>query len=167
MGANGDPGVRRAARLADTWFINPHARLSTLKRQIDLYRQTLAECGKPWPEDRPIMREIYVASSREAAHKAARPLLEAKYRTYQDWGQAKAMPKEDSDLGMDFEALAADRFFIGTPQDVAEQIAAASRILGVNHFVFGQKPGATHAAAMDEMRLLAEAVIPATLNALG
>ena len=166
MGANGDPGVRRAARLADTWFINPHARLSTLKRQIDLYRQTLDELGKPWPDDRPIMREIYVARTRAAASAAARPLLEDKYRTYQDWGQAKAMPKEDSDLGMDFEALAADRFFIGAPDDVANQIADASRALGVNHFVFGQKPGATHAAAMDEMHLLAEDVIPRTLEKL-
>jgi len=167
MGANGDAGVRRAARWADTWFINPHARLSTLARQIDLYRKALSEFGKPWPQDLPIMREIYVATSREKAMTAARPLLEAKYRTYQDWGQAKAMPKEDSDLGLDFDTLVADRFFIGTPDDVAGQIADAARNLGVNHFVFGQKPGAAHGDSMAEMRLLAEDVIPRVRAAVG
>lgn len=167
MGANGDAGVRRAARLADTWFINPHARLSTLARQIDLYRQALSEFGKPWPQDLPIMREIYVATSHEKAMAAARPLLEAKYRTYQDWGQAKAMPKEDSNLGLDFNTLAADRFFIGTPDDVAGQIAGAARNLGVNHFVFGQKPGAAHADSIAEMHLLAEDVIPRVMAAVG
>lgn len=167
MGANGDAGVRRAARLADTWFINPHARLDTLGRQCDLYRRALAELGKPWPGDLPIMREVYVARSHEAARAAARPLLEAKYRAYQAWGQARAMPKEDSDLGQEFDALAEDRFFIGTPDDVAAQIVDAARMLGVNHFVLGQKPGAAHGAAVEEMHLIAEEVIPRARKALG
>ncbi|RPJ19677.1 MAG: LLM class flavin-dependent oxidoreductase, partial [Planctomycetaceae bacterium] len=60
MGADSDPAVMRAARLADTWYINPHAKLETLERQMGLYRQTLADLGKPFPREIPIRRELFV-----------------------------------------------------------------------------------------------------------
>ena len=38
MGANVDNAVKRAARLADCWYLNPHQKLETLRRQMDIYR---------------------------------------------------------------------------------------------------------------------------------
>jgi CelD/BcsL family acetyltransferase involved in cellulose biosynthesis len=31
MAANNDPAVKRAARMADAWFINPHATIDTIR----------------------------------------------------------------------------------------------------------------------------------------
>src|SRR5215475_10042831 len=38
IAANNDNAIRRAARLAETWFINPHATTATIKRQLDVFR---------------------------------------------------------------------------------------------------------------------------------
>src|SRR4051812_20640204 len=46
IGANADVGIRRAARMADTWFINPHNKIDTIAGQIDVYRRALDDCGK-------------------------------------------------------------------------------------------------------------------------
>ena len=96
MGADSDPAVRRAARLADTWYINPHAKLETLERQMALYRETLAERGKPFPREIPIRRELFVAKDRDTALRTCMPYLERKYQTYVSWGQSGALPQEDT-----------------------------------------------------------------------
>lgn len=67
MGADSDAAVRRAARLADTWYINPHAKLETLERQMGLYREALAQQGKPFPREIPIRLELFVAKDRDTA----------------------------------------------------------------------------------------------------
>jgi hypothetical protein len=47
--ANADPAIRRAARLGDCWYVNPHNRIDTIVRQVDVYRRALDEYGKPFP----------------------------------------------------------------------------------------------------------------------
>ena len=41
--ANNDRAVERAARMADAWVINPHAKLAVLERQMGVYRRALVE----------------------------------------------------------------------------------------------------------------------------
>ena len=91
LGANADAAVERAARLGDSWFINPHQRMETTERQLTIYRRALDEAGKPFPAELPLMREIFVARNRTEAERLARPYLEEKYKTYHQWGQDKAM----------------------------------------------------------------------------
>ena len=74
LGANADGAVRRAARLADTWFINPHQRMDTIERQLSLYKRALAELGKPTPDEPPPTREIFVARTRAEAIRLAAPV---------------------------------------------------------------------------------------------
>jgi alkanesulfonate monooxygenase SsuD/methylene tetrahydromethanopterin reductase-like flavin-dependent oxidoreductase (luciferase family) len=74
IAANLDPGIRRAARLADGWLVSSRATLPTVERQIGLYRTTLAQTGRSgyvaaW-------REMYVAESRAAAIATIRPSVE-------------------------------------------------------------------------------------------
>ena len=76
LGANADAAVRRAAALADTWFINPHQRMETIARQLSIYHQALEELDKPPPAELPLMRELFVAGSRDEAIRLARPYLE-------------------------------------------------------------------------------------------
>src|SRR2546427_11793937 len=64
IGANADPAVRRAARLGDCWYVNPHNRIDTIVRQVEVYKRALDACGKPFPRELPAPREVFVARSR-------------------------------------------------------------------------------------------------------
>ena len=161
IGANADGAVRRAARMADSWFINPHQKMETIERQLDVFKAERERLGKPMPEELPLMREIFVARTRAEAERLARPYLEEKYKTYHQWGQDKAMPAGDDDLSLDFEELMRDRFLFGSPEEVAEQIAGYKRRLGITTFILGMDwLGMPHAQVTDSMRLFAEEVVP-------
>ena len=56
IAANNDPAVRRAARLGDAWFINPHATLDSIRRMLVSYRDELNAHAKPFPKDCPWSR---------------------------------------------------------------------------------------------------------------
>src|SRR5499426_453124 len=161
IGANADPAIRRAARLGDCWYVNPHNRIDTIVRQVELYKRALDEYGKPFPREFPARREVFVAKSRAEAIRLCAPYLAAKYEAYNQWGQSKAMPAEDNDLGVDFEELVHDRFLLGSPDEVAEQILRFHRQTGVNHLIMSvQWPGMSQSLALDELHMLAEEVFP-------
>ncbi|MEE2932570.1 MAG: LLM class flavin-dependent oxidoreductase [Pseudomonadota bacterium] len=166
MGANADAAVRRAAEIVDTWFINPHQRMDTIERQLEIYKRALDEFGKPFPDELPMMREIFVAETRDKAKEIARPYLEEKYKVYHQWGQDKAMPKGDDNLDLDFDELTKDRFLFGSPDEVAEQIISYEKRLGVTHMVLGmQGVGMPQSQMLDSMHLFAEQVMPKVASA--
>jgi alkanesulfonate monooxygenase SsuD/methylene tetrahydromethanopterin reductase-like flavin-dependent oxidoreductase (luciferase family) len=165
IGANADVAIRRAARLGDCWYINPHSTLTTLARQMDLYRRALDQCGKPFPAELPMRREVFVARTRAEAIRLARPSLEVKYKTYREWGQDKVMPAGD-DFDHGFEELLADRFLIGSPAEVAERLIDLKGRFGVNHLVASVHwPGMPNSLALEQMQILAEEVMPAVRRA--
>jgi alkanesulfonate monooxygenase SsuD/methylene tetrahydromethanopterin reductase-like flavin-dependent oxidoreductase (luciferase family) len=160
MGADGDAAVRRAARLADAWYINPHARLDTLERQMALYRETLAALGKPMPSEIPIRRELFVAKDRDTALRTCLPYLERKYQTYVAWGQSAALPPEDT-LALPFEALCDQRFIIGSPDDCVEQLLRYHERLRANHFLLRvQWAGMPQNQVLGAIALFGERVLP-------
>jgi len=166
MGANADAAVRRAAEIVDTWFINPHQRMDTIERQLEIYKRALDEFGKPFPDELPMMREIFVAETRDKAKEIARPYLEEKYKVYHQWGQDKAMPKGDDNLDLDFDELTKDRFLFGSPDEVAEQIISYEKRLGVTHMVLGmQGVGMPQSQMLDSLNLFAEQVMPKVAGA--
>ncbi len=160
IGANAAVGIRRAARMADSWFINPHNTIATLTRQMDIYKRELEACGKPFPSELPMLREVFVAPTREEAMRLARPYLEAKYQAYRDWGQDKVMPAGDH-FDHAFDDLVRDRFLFGSPAEVTEQVLELRRRFGITHLVVGvQWTGMPASLALDQMQLLAEQVFP-------
>ena len=161
IGANVDAGIERAARMADAWFINPHQTMATIERQLDVYRRALESAGKPEPNVLPIMRECYLAETEAEAIRIARPSLEAKYKSYHAWGQDKSMAAGDNNLDMPFEQLLEDRFLLGSPDQVAEQLIGYSRRLGVTAVIPAfQSLGTPHAQVMESMELFAKEVMP-------
>lgn len=165
IGANADVAVRRAARLGDCWYINPHSTVTTLARQLEIYRRALDEYGKPFPAELPMRREVFVARSRDEAIRLARPYLETKYNTYREWGQDKVMPQGD-DFDHDFAELLADRFLIGSAAEVADKLIDLRRRFGVNHLVASLHwPGMPNSLALEQMQILAEEVMPAVRRA--
>ena len=161
IGANADPAIRRAARLGDCWYVNPHNRVGTIVRQVEVYRRALDEYGKAFPGEFPARREVFVARSRSEAIRLCAPFLAAKYQAYDQWGQGRAMPEGDNDLGAGFDDLIRDRFLLGSPDEVAEQILALHRATGINHLIMSmQWPGMPQSLVLDELHMLAEEVFP-------
>ena len=161
IGANADPAIRRAARLGDCWYVNPHNRIDTIVRQVEVYKRALDEYGKPFPREFPARREVFVARSREEAIRICAPYLGAKYAAYQQWGQGQAMPAGDNDLGVEFEELLRDRFLLGSPDEVADAILRLNRATGINHLIMSvQWPGMPQTLVLDELHMLAEEVFP-------
>jgi alkanesulfonate monooxygenase SsuD/methylene tetrahydromethanopterin reductase-like flavin-dependent oxidoreductase (luciferase family) len=108
----------------------------------------------------PLLREVYVAETRELAHERARPFLAAKYESYLTWGQDKALPAGDP-LAMPFDQLTESRFIVGTPDDLIRGLELYTERLGVNFVTLRlQWPGMPHAHVVDAIRLIGEQVIP-------
>ena len=165
IGGNADVAIRRAARLGDCWYVNPHNTLTTIERQMDVYRRALDEYGKPFPSELPMRREVFVARSRAEAIRLAQPYLEEKYKAYRAWGQDKVMPKGD-DFDHGFDELLQDRFLLGSPAEVADGMIALNRRLGVNHIVASVHwVGMPNRLALDQLQILAEDVMPAVRRA--
>jgi alkanesulfonate monooxygenase SsuD/methylene tetrahydromethanopterin reductase-like flavin-dependent oxidoreductase (luciferase family) len=166
IGANANVGIRRAARMADAWFINPHNKIDTIAEQMEVYKRALEACGKGMPDELPMAREVFVAANRAEAIRLARPSLEAKYKAYRDWGQDKVMPTGDH-FNLDFESLMQDRFLFGSPAEVTEQILLLRRRFGIDTLILGiHWVGMPASLAMEQMQILAEDVFPA-VNAAG
>jgi alkanesulfonate monooxygenase SsuD/methylene tetrahydromethanopterin reductase-like flavin-dependent oxidoreductase (luciferase family) len=160
IGANADPAIRRAARLGDCWYVNPHNRIDSIVRQVDVYRRALDEYGKPFPKEFPARREVFVARSRDEAIRLCAPHLGAKYQAYQQWGQDGVMPDGDR-ISSEFDELIQDRFLLGSPDEVAGQILKLHRETGINHLIMScQWPGMSQSLALDELHMLAEEVFP-------
>lgn len=167
IGANAEPAIKRAARLGDCWYINPHNRIATIIDQLEIYKRALDEAGKPFPDELPMRRELFVAETREEALRLAGPYIKQKYDAYTEWGQQNEMPDGDNDLSMAFEELAGDRFIIGSPDDVTEQIAGLHKTLGVNHLIMSiQWADMPQSLVLDTMHLFAERVIPQVEQAI-
>jgi alkanesulfonate monooxygenase SsuD/methylene tetrahydromethanopterin reductase-like flavin-dependent oxidoreductase (luciferase family) len=140
--------------------------MTTIERQMDVYKRALYEYGKPFPGEVPMRREVFVAPTRAEAIRRAQPYLEEKYRAYRDWGQDKVMPKGD-DFDHEFAELLEDRFLLGSPQEVAEQMIRLNRRLGVNHIVASVHwPGMPNSLALDQLQILAETVMPQVRGAI-
>ena len=155
MAANSDSAVQRAARLSDAWIINPHAKFSTIERQIKLFR-----AARLTPAiEQPAIREIFCAETREKAMEISRPFLVAKYGAYQSWGQHKALPGEES-FDVPFEDLLEDRFIVGSPSDCVKEIQRWIR-LGIDHLIIRTHwVGMSTEDSSNSMKLIAKFVIP-------
>lgn len=158
--ANNDNAIRRAARLGDNWFVNPHSTVRTIKRQMEIYREERGKAGKPMPSELPAVKEVFCAKDRQTALELAGPYLADKYRDYAKWGQDKAMPKDET-FDLSFEELLQDRFVLGSPEECYEQLRPYWEELGVNHLVIRTHwKGMPLATAMSSMRLLSTELIP-------
>jgi alkanesulfonate monooxygenase SsuD/methylene tetrahydromethanopterin reductase-like flavin-dependent oxidoreductase (luciferase family) len=165
--ANSDNAVRRAARLGDTWFVNPHATMASITRQMGLYREELARLGKPLPRVRPLIKEIYCAKDRRTALEMAGPYLDAKYRAYASWGQDAVLPDGDT-FQQPFAQLLRDRFVLGSPEECYEQLRPCWEEVGANFLFFRTHwLGMPLAHALASMRLMSDELLPALRQVKG
>src|SRR5215472_14406517 len=161
IAANSDAAVERAARIGDGWIIGPHSAIEELERQVKLVRKTWASVGKGGTPSLPIIRETFVAKTRQQAVEKARPCLEQLYRSiYIKWKQNEAM-NDPSELSWAFDRLAKNRFILGSPEECIDQIAEYKERLGVAYILprFDWTPGLGQEDILASMRLFGEKVV--------
>lgn len=160
MGANADGAVRRAARTADAWLINPHATLTTIARQVTMYDRERARLGLPQAVARPLFREVICAPTQEEARELAARFVGAKYKTYSHWGQADVLADNDT-FSRDFDDLADGRFVVGTPRDCVALLRRWQTTIGVDYFIFRTHwSGMPRASFERSVKLLTNEVVP-------
>ena len=164
IAANNEAAIRRAARVSDAWFINPHTTLTTLRGHMASYRDELDRCGKPFPKELPLFRELFCAKGRATAIEMAGPYVVSKYKDYATWGQDKVMPAAES-FDRPPEELMNDRFILGSPEECYEQLRPFWEDLGVNHMVLRTHwAGMPLSSALSSMRLISDELMPALKN---
>ena len=147
--------------MADAWFINPHATIDTIRRQMAVYHAELKAAGKGPPRELPIVKEVFCARDRATALELAGPYLLAKYRDYAKWGQDKVMP-DNTDFNRSLEELIAGRFILGTPEQCYKELEPYWKEFGVNHIVIRTHwAGMPLSTALGSMRLISDELLPA------
>ncbi len=161
IAADADAAVKRAARMGDTWAINPHASLPAIKRQVALYQTERRTLGLPLPADVPMRRDLYLAPQNDVAWTECRPFMDAKYNAYRAWGQDAVLPADDH-WSTEFQELAQDRFLIGDSAAVTDELQRyRGELPDVNHYIFRiQYPGMPQELILRNIRMLAEQVRP-------
>ena len=161
MGATGERAVRRAARMADGWLVNPATRLDAVEAQLPAYREAREDSGRA--DGRPriaAIREVFCAADRDRALEASRPYLEEKYRAYASWGQANALTDTDT-LALDYEQLAEQRFIVGSPEDCYAGLREYRDRIGAEELILRcHWPGMPIDAAVECVQLLSSEVLP-------
>ncbi len=158
IAANVRPAIERAARISDAWYVNPHATMTEIKEQKTAYDTVREELGKDTSV--PVFRETFVAESSDAAYETARDFLEAKYQRYAEWGQDEAMEDAD-DIHRPFDDLAEDRFLLGTPEEICEEIERYEAELNASHIMMRVRwPGLPVEQACECIELIGDEVIP-------
>jgi alkanesulfonate monooxygenase SsuD/methylene tetrahydromethanopterin reductase-like flavin-dependent oxidoreductase (luciferase family) len=161
IAANNDPAVKRAARLGDAWFVNPHSTIHTVRRQVMLYQAELKAAGKPAARALPVAKEVYCAKDRQTALEMAGPYLLGKYRDYARWGQDKVMP-DNEDFSRPLAELIEGRFILGSPEECYDQLKPYWEELGVNHIIIRTHwAGMPLSTALASMRLISDELLPA------
>ena len=83
IGANAEPAVRRAARIADAWVISPGWTPDYVEERLRLYRDALEEFGRSDEvSELVVRRDLHLAPTREAALREAEVLFERGYRGF-------------------------------------------------------------------------------------
>jgi len=119
IAASNARAARRVGRLGHAMFALGTLGHAELARLLALWRGELAAHGQSTPPELPLLREMYVAPTRQQARRQARPRVEAKYAGYARHG----LPGVAAALAAGVDALMPDPFLVGSPEDCVETLA--------------------------------------------
>lgn len=157
VGASNESSVRRGARIADG-FLCGHVPFEVARRQITDFRDERAATDRG-PGEVALFRETFVAETTEAAEAAVREPLMEKYASYTDWGQDDAIG--DDTFESEWGRLKDDRFLVGTPAEVAAEIARYEEAMDLDSlFVRTQFPGMDAETVRSSIELFGDEVVP-------
>jgi alkanesulfonate monooxygenase SsuD/methylene tetrahydromethanopterin reductase-like flavin-dependent oxidoreductase (luciferase family) len=170
LGATAPPARARVIRHRAGLMLNSLAELEPTARQIASFDRQTAEAGVA-PLPKMLSREILVGQSAQDAMKRYEPFLDYLYRvqyspertgmTYldQQTGQRVALTKDHPYYLS--EAFLRERWFLGSPEEIADEIVAWQPRLKLDTLLFHARlPGMTLERGIDEVKQMLEAVAP-------
>lgn len=163
LGGWGKLSIQRAAALGDAWIPGPTANLAKLKEAQGRYNEHLKSLGLvAHSRPRPLTRDVVIAPSEAEAEELAQNYLLPAYRDeYSTWSHP-LIGNSDSTATDILAELRKDRFIIGSPSQVIEQIAYFKEQFGMDHLVCRLHfPGMPPDQVLAAVRLIGEEVIPA------
>lgn len=162
VGTDHSQAVRFAAHKGYAILPGPMRSRSAVVQQYQEFAAALREAGREIVEvERPLVREVYVAEERgKALQEVQEPLLRL-YRHYlRDGTLTRAEGRQLAESECTFERLMEDRFLIGDPDQVFDQIKLYQQDAGINHILCRMNfPGLDHVKVLQSARLFATEVI--------
>ena len=158
IGGQATPAVKRAARLADSWYAPPFPSHSDLADMRKLYLAERNLLGLPTDTPFPVRRELMIAPTRAKAKAMAEERSMMRYATYQKWGldgENTPVSTETPKSGIDVES----QFILGTIDECVDALGKLQEDLGMTHFFYkAHWQGLPHKDAMDQVELFGEVV---------
>lgn len=163
VGAFADPAIDRAARLADGFLASTGG--GAFGRTYQKVREALARHGRE-DEKFPFVASgvAYVSGDPGQAREEIGLAIAYQRSRYAEWGTDAGKPKPEP---VKAEDLPWERYFVGSPDEVAEGLIRLHEQAPYDHFCFwGRLPGITHEQALENMRLFASEVAPRVREAV-
>ena len=143
VAGNATKAIRRAARWGDSWYPTTSDSLGELETGRDYYYQCLEDFGRTAPALLAVRRDLFIDADYETGLRDGVRHIRSETRL---WGDVEYSP---------------DRYFVGSPDSLIEDIARYRERLGDMYMVFRvQWPGLEHVKALEQVELLGSRVIP-------
>jgi alkanesulfonate monooxygenase SsuD/methylene tetrahydromethanopterin reductase-like flavin-dependent oxidoreductase (luciferase family) len=172
VAASSDAGVRRAARIGNAWYVGPGTPLTTLARQLDVYRGAVSAVGGQLPAVQPIRRDIFVSTSR-AKRSDLSGILRRRYESQHSWGYSLDLPPKVRqaraqvlDGRASLNGILGEEVIAGSPQECAAQLTRVCQVVNGEALVILRAgwPAASGAELLSELDTVLEvcAAMPKT-----
>jgi alkanesulfonate monooxygenase SsuD/methylene tetrahydromethanopterin reductase-like flavin-dependent oxidoreductase (luciferase family) len=160
VGGWGDKQIGRSVRFGDAWVPGVVADLEGLATRKEKQR-SLIEDNRAWEQlEHPLMREAVIAETHEEAIELGKEYLFASYAA--EYSDSFSHPLLDPEDVADFERLAEERFLVGTPAEVIEQIETMRDRIPLDHLALRfHHSGMDHETVLEQIELFGEEVVPA------
>jgi alkanesulfonate monooxygenase SsuD/methylene tetrahydromethanopterin reductase-like flavin-dependent oxidoreductase (luciferase family) len=160
VGAQVEAAIVRAAKISDGWLVVPMPTTDELAAQMKLFTTRRAAAGLPPSEHICRLYEVACAPDEDAAYRRVAPYLLQKYASYASWGLAGASQDRGGSPEDQLRRLAAGRFAVGTPEQVADELVAQHRA-GIRHLSMRVSwPGMPQNDILAGIEILGREVLP-------
>ena len=144
----------------DSWVASRHIVGDKIAKQAGIFKATLSGRGLEPPAEFPVLRNIVVAESREAALRDAAPALLQSYRAMGQSGLFTQIVGEASD-DIDLDRIIKGRVILGSPSEVAAELQRLRDAIGYNRLITRvQWMGLEQQTVLRSLELIAREVAP-------
>jgi alkanesulfonate monooxygenase SsuD/methylene tetrahydromethanopterin reductase-like flavin-dependent oxidoreductase (luciferase family) len=132
VGGQVEAAIRRAAKIGDGWLLVPIPTLHQIAPQMALFKSARSASGLPPSEHICRLFEVGCAPDEDIAFRRTAPFLMEKYKSYFSWGLKGVTLDSSATPEAQLRGLAANRFAVGAPAQVADALVAQHRA-GITH----------------------------------
>lgn len=152
IGASNEKTIRRAARIGDAWLPSPNVKPKFAMGNLAMFQDELQAQGiDPVGREYPLVRELYIADSDQAALDEAERYIRGEYLAFAEFDEVYARNYED---------WLRKAFLFGSADTIADHLAELSDG-GFNHIIFRTNwPGMPAEMTVQTIRRFAADVMP-------